>query len=442
MTHLRSSTFVSRSIAFLFVALGLTLFASTVQSENWPRWRGPERNGISSESSLPTKWTKEENVAWRIPLPGHGGATPIVWDDRIFVTSAENEDLVLLCISTDGEERWKKKLGTGNVDVRGGLGNSASPTPITDGKNVWCTITQGNFHCLTVDGEPVWEFDLQERYGAFDIAFGMTATPVIHEGVIYMQLIHGDGDPETQEAKVVAFNAKDGSPIWDVPRPSDARAECEQAYASCILYQDAEQQYLLTHGADYIVAHDLKDGHELWRSGGMNPKDDPDVRYEPTLRFVATPSASPGYIVVPSAKNGPILCLKPNGSGDITNDESAYHWKRDKNTPDVACPLIAGGLVYFVRENGALLCLDLETGEEQYLKSFARGQHFASPVLAGGNLYVNSFSGKMTVVKAGNEYIQVAQNDFGETLTASPAISNGTIYFRTFDALWAIKNDK
>ncbi|MCA9042266.1 MAG: PQQ-like beta-propeller repeat protein, partial [Planctomycetaceae bacterium] len=210
----------SRFRRFGIATLALLFVTMHLQAENWPRWRGPERNGISSETNLPTEWSKEKNVAWRVPLPGHGGSTPIIWDDKIFVTSAENDDLVLICISTSGEELWKRKLGEGNVDVRGGLGNSASPTPITDGKHVWCTITQGIFHCFNMEGDTVWTLDLQERYGEFDIAFGMTATPVIHNGIVYMQLIHGDGKPDTEEAKVVAFRAEDGAPVWEQPRPT------------------------------------------------------------------------------------------------------------------------------------------------------------------------------------------------------------------------------
>ncbi|MAT14122.1 MAG: pyrrolo-quinoline quinone [Planctomyces sp.] len=420
--------------------LSLWTTSSALQAENWPRWRGPDRSGISSEQSLPTEWTKTENVAWRLPLPGHGGATPIIWEDKIFVTSAEGDDLVLMCISTDGEELWKRKLGEGNVDVRDGLGNSASPSPITDGKRVWCTITQGQFHCFDMEGNTVWELDLQKRYGKFDIAFGMTSTPVIHKGIIYMQFIHGDGDPTTQEAKVVAFRAEDATPVWEQPRETGASQENEHSYASPILYQDSEREYLITHGGDFTIAHDLQDGHEIWRLGGLNPHDDPEVRYHPTLRFVATPAAVPGCIVVPTAKNGPVVCLKPDGEGDITDKEEFYYWKRKDNTPDVAAPLIADGLVYLVRESGALICIDQETGEEQYQKGFARGNHFASPVLADGKLYINSFTGKVTVFKPGREYEQIAQNDFRETLTASPAVSNGTIYFRTFDALWAIRN--
>jgi len=358
---------VSLTVMLLVLIGCLGMNMSAVQAENWTEWRGPNRNGISSEKSLPAEWDQDKNVAWRLPLPGEGGATPVVWEDKIFLTSADGEGLALLCISTEGKELWRRTLSDKNVEVRGGLGNSASPSPTTDGNHVWTLVTDGRIACWDMDGNQVWAFDLQERYGEFDIAFGMTSTPIVHEGVIYMQLIHGDGDAETQEAKVVAFAAEDAKPIWEQKRPSDAIAECEHSYASPVLYDDGKQKMLLTHGADYIIAHDLKDGREIWRCGGLNPKEDPNRRYEPTLRFVSTPAAAEGIVVCPTAKNGPVFAIAADRRGNLT-DSDAILWIRDQHTPDVPSPLILDDLVYLCRENGMLLVLDRETGDEVYME--------------------------------------------------------------------------
>ncbi|MGB1817976.1 MAG: pyrrolo-quinoline quinone, partial [Rubripirellula sp.] len=126
-----------------------------------------------------------------------------MWGDNIFLTSTSGSDLVLLCFGTDGKERWSRLIGKGNKDARGDEGNSASPSPITDGVHVWAFIGTGKLVCYTIDGTLVWEADLQQRYGKFDIAFGMSATPVLHDNRLFVQLIHGDGKPETQEAIVV-----------------------------------------------------------------------------------------------------------------------------------------------------------------------------------------------------------------------------------------------
>lgn len=410
--------------------------ANQVFADNWPQWRGANLDGISVEDSLPTKWSKTESVLWRLPMPGPAGATPAVWEDRIFVTSADKSsgELLLICVSTDGKEQWRQTISAANKDVRGDEGNSASPSPSTDGKHVWVFMADGELACFTVDGKKVWNLNVQDRYGKLRIQFGMTSTPVLDGDNLYLQLIHGEGKAETREAKVVALNKLTGKEVWSVDRPSDATDENEHSYASPTIYRDKERAYLLTHGADYIVAHSLKDGSELWRCGNLNPRG----KYERTLRFVASPVAVPGLIVVPSAKNYPVLALKPDGRGDLTDSTSAIAWQLDSGTPDVPSPLIVGDYVYLCRENGNLVCLDRKTGEKKYEKPTTRDRHRASPVYADGNVYTSARNGIISVVKAGPEFEILAQNNMEESISASPAISNGRIYIRTFDALYAI----
>ena len=425
-----------RSAWSLVWVLTAVLFAVSIsQAENWPQWRGAKLDGISNEKNLPTKWSKTEGVLWRLPLPGPAGATPVVWEDRIYLTSVDGQDLVLICAGADGKQLWKQVIDRGNKDVRGDEGNSASPSPATDGEHVWAMMGTGKTACFTKEGKEVWKLDLQDRYGKFNIAFGMTSTPILDKGRLYFQLIHGEGNPQTREACVACVDAATGDPIWRVDRPSDGRAECEHSYASPTLYRDDKQEFLLSHGADYVVAHDLADGHELWRCGDLNPKGN----YEPTLRFVASPVAVPGYIVVPTAKNYGVFCLKPGGKGDITDDANYKHWTRPNNTPDVPSPLVVDGLVYLCRENGNLMCLDAATGKEHYKdEPTTRDRHRASPVYADGHIYTTARKGIVTVVKAGPQFEIVSQNDMQESISSSPVISNGRIYIRTFDALYAI----
>jgi outer membrane protein assembly factor BamB len=417
------------SPVFLFA-----LFTLSAQADNWPQWRGAKLDGISREKGLPTGWSAPESAAWKLAMPGSAGATPVVWDDRIFVTSVDGNDLVLLCVGTDGEQKWKKVVTSGNQDVRGDEGNSAAPTPCTDGKHVWTFFANGTLACYTVEGKEVWKEDLQQRFGKFSIAFGLTSTPVLDRGRLYVQLIHGEGNPQTQEAKVACLDAATGKTIWSVGRHSDGRDENEHSYASPVLYRSGAAEYLITHGNDYAVGHSLEDGSELWRLGGLNPKGS----YEPTLRFVASPVAVPGYVVVPTAKGRGVFCLKGDElKGDVTNNAAAFHWKKPNETPDVPSPLIVDDLVYLCRENGNLICLDAKTGEEYYNKRTTADRHRASPVYADGHLYLCARNGKVTVVKVGKELEIVSVNDLGEEISASPAISNGRIYIRTFKNLWA-----
>ncbi len=415
-------------LAVYVLAAALAATAHHVGAENWPQWRGPNLDGISHETNLPLSWSKTQNVVWRLELPGPAGATPVVWNDHIFLTSAEGDNLVLLAVSTDGKPLWKRNLADKNKTVRRDEGNSASPSPSTDGKHVWAMMGTGDIGCYAFDGSEVWKFNLQDRYGEFQIQFGMTSTPVLDGDRLYLQLLHS-GD-----ALVLALDKATGREIWKQHRPSDARAECEHAYSSPTLYRDDELELLLTHGCDYIVAHRLSDGAEVWRCGGLNLKS----KYNPTLRFVASPLAVPGLIIVPSAKNGPVLALDPSAKGDITDTTQGHIWTRPRNTPDVPSPLVVDGLLYLCREDGTLLCLDAATGEEYYRKRGHADRHRASPVYVDGKILLTARDGTITVVKPGKQFEILASNDMTESMSSSPVVSGGRIYLRTFDALYAI----
>ena len=412
------------------VILGVLLLSvmGVAAAENWQNWRGPRNNGTSLETSLPVEWSKTENVLWRLPLPGPAGATPVVWDDRIFLTSAEGNDLALLCIRTDGKILWKRTLGTGNRVVHGGEANAASPSPSTDGQHVWAFFSTGDLACYDFDGVQIWKTNLQDRYGGFNLYFVMASTPLLDNDRLYLQLIHSDA------WLVIALDKSTGREIWKHNRKSDAYAECEHSYASPFLYRDDKREFLLVHGADYITAHHLTDGSEIWRCGDLNPKDS----YNTSLRLVASPVAVPGLVVVPSAKNGPVIGLRPGGKGDITGSKRWYHWMRADGTPDVPSPLIHEGLIYLCRENGDLICMDAETGTQVYKKQTHRQRHRASPVYSGGNIYLAARDGRVTVVKAGRNFEILASNDIEETISASPVISNGKLYLRSYKALYAI----
>jgi outer membrane protein assembly factor BamB len=409
--------------------------ARSLAAEDWPQWRGAKLDGISGEKDLPTKWSQSEGIAWKLPLPGQAGATPVIFGDRIFLTSVDGSNLILMCIGTDGKELWRQTVGAGNKAVRDDEGNFASPSPCTDGQQVWTLMGTGELACFTAGGKAVWKFNVQDRYGRLNIQFGLASTPVLDNGRLYLQLIHGDGNPATREARVVCLDGATGKEIWQVERPSDGRAECEHSYASPVLYRDGERGFLLSHGNDYIVAHDLQDGHELWRCGDLNPKGS----YNPTLRFVASPVAVPGFIVVPSAKKKGVLCLKPDGTGNITDKSEFSHWRWTDGTPDVPSPLVVDGIVYLCDEGGFFSAAEAKTGELFYSKKpTARGRHRASPVYADGYIYSVGREGVVTVVKTGKEFQIVSQNDMGEPITSSPVISNGRIYLRSFNALYAI----
>lgn len=415
-------------------------------AEDWPQWRGKQGNGISVEKSIATSWSQSENVVWRAPMPGQGGATPVIWGDRMFVTSADGDDLVLICLNVkNGAQLWRKKVGDGNRDARAGEGNSASPSPSTDGKHVWVFFSTGILACYDFNGNLAWRTDVGERFGKLDIQFGMTSTPVLDGDALYLQLIHGamKQNNDSRTGKVIKLNKLTGQTIWEVDRITNVVFECKHSYASPFLYDDGDRRFLVVHGADCTTGHDLKSGKEIWRLAGLNGVTDINPgRHDPTFRFVASPGMTAGAIVVPTAKRGPTVAIKVNDElrGDITNNDALRMWVRPE-TPDVSIPLIVDDLVYLLHKDGRLQCVELETGKQVYFERTHTVQHRVSPLYADGHIYICGKDGVCTVLKAGREFEIVSQNKMGgEAITASPLVSDGTLYLRSYDAVYAIRN--
>ena len=396
-------------------------------AENWPNWRGPTGDGVSLETNLPADWSAEKNILWRRELPGAAGATPIVWEDRIFLTAGlpDKEAVALLCLDLNGEILWQKSFADENWS-RGGA-NAASPSPVTDGKHVWAFASNGDLACYDFKGDEVWALDLEERYGRIQVGFTFASSPVLDGDKLYLQLIHA------RDSLVVALDKSDGAEIWRHKRATDARGESKQSYASSFLWKEPGNESLIVHGADYATGHALKDGEELWRLGGLNPQSN----YNSGFRFVASPVARDGIVVIPTAKNGSTFGLKGPLKANVYSKTTGLQWKVGTTT-DVPSPLIYDGLVYICRINGFLICVDGETGEELYNVEAARGDYRSSPVYADGKVFLISRRGIVTAVKAGRVYEPAGFSDMGETTSASMAVSNGRLYIRTYKALYAI----
>lgn len=403
----------------------------------WPQWRGGALDSRSSAQGLPADFGPDQGMLWKAALPGPAGSTPVVWDDRVYLTTANQDHLELLAFDRDGKQIWSARLGGENRNLRMDSANFAAPSPATDGKMVWATSSAGVLHCFQIDGTPAWALDLQEKYGAFDIQFGMASTPILDQGRLYLQLIHGNmRDQGPGVGIVLCLDAKTGKEIWKVNRETEAVFENKHSYASPTIYRHDSTEFLVTHGGDVTIAHDLQDGSEIWRVGGLNPKNN----YNNFLRFVSSPAVGPGMIVIPSAKGGPVLCLRPNGKGDLTEQASAFWWKLDRGTPDVASPVVHDGLIYLCLETGALVCLDAKNGEEIYKERILSDRHRSTPVIADGKLFITGRDGSVLVVQTGRDLNVLAKNSLGETITASPAISNGRIYIRTWESLYCFGN--
>lgn len=433
----------SKKLSALFFSLMVaTSVCGQVSADDWPQWRGPNSDG-KVDTPLPTKFSKTENVAWRSPLPGQGGATPVIWGERIFVTSADGNDLVLICLSTkDGKQLWKRTVTTGNQDARAGEGNSASPSPSTDGQHVWCFFGTGILACYDMEGNETWKLDTGDRFGAIDIQFGMTSTPVLHGDSLYLQLIHGPmkRDDNSQTGLIIRLNKLTGQTIWVNDRKTQVDFECKHSYASPFIFDDGQHKFLIAHGADCTTGHDLETGKELWRLDQLNGPSPFFDRHDSTYRFVSSPAFNKQWIIVPTAKEGPTIGLKVSDalSGDSVAKSKAVAWKQPR-TPDVSIPMIDGDLLYLLHKDGKLQCLELSSGRELYFERTHSSQHRASPFMAGRAMYLCAKDGTITVVEAGPKLKILAENKMEEPITASPAAANGVLYIRTYDALYAIK---
>jgi outer membrane protein assembly factor BamB len=406
------------------------LAAGFAAAGNWPAWRGPDRDGIGHEKNLATHWGAGKNVAWTLPMPGPGGSTPVVWGDRIFLTSAEGPNLVLLCVGTDGKPRWNRPLGKAlRTNIRAGEGNDASASPSTDGKHVFAFAGSGDFACFDFDGNEVWHFNTQKRYGRFHTQHGLHVTPLLYRDRLYLSLLHADGH------WVIALDKATGNDVWKVHRPTDARGESKEAYASPCLWTNGKDAYLVVLGADYATAHRLDNGQEIWRLADLNPT----KRYSTAFRIITSPVASPDLIVVPTCRGGIVVGVKPDARGVIHAGDPGELWRKSTGAPDVPSPLIHDGVVYLCRENGVLIALDAKTGKELYNTSLHRSLYRASPVLSDGKLYVTARDGTFTVVRPGPKFEKIAENELPDTFTASPALADGTIYLRGFKTLYAVR---
>ncbi len=399
-------------------------FVGAVHAENWPQWRGPKNDGHSSEKNLPVEWGPDKNVVWKFKMPGRGSSTPCVWEDKIFLTSIADSDVVLMCIGTDGKEKWREKISKTGKAGRGDEGDFASGSCSTDGKHVWAFVGSGKLVCYTVDGKLAWDADLQ-KYGKFSIQFGCHWTPVLYKGRLYLQVMHRGAQ------LVVAIDAATGNEIWKVERPGYSKGESPDTYSSAFMWEGEGGPLLVAHGNDYCTGHKLENGEEVWRVMKLNPTNNG------AWRFVSSPLVTPNLIVVPSCKNGPTVTFNPLGAkGEISPDNKAEIW-RNKSTPDVVSPLLVDNIVYLL-DNGPLSALDAKTGTQIYRKDLAKQIYRGNMVYGDGKIYVVGRNGIGQVVQAGKEFKLLATNDLKETVYASPAISNGRIYIRTWDNLYAI----
>jgi outer membrane protein assembly factor BamB len=425
------------SVMMKRIAIGLGLMvaaAAAVSAENWPHWRGPSHNGVSGEKGLSLKWSPTENIAWKIPMPSRTGATPIIWGDVIFLNVATEEktgDLELWAVDRKkGEILWKRPIAGGNNMQR--KQNMSSPSPVTDGRTVWVMTGVGVLKAFDFKGGELWKRDIQQDYGQFGLNWGYASSPLLHEGALYVQVLHGmkTDDP----SYILKIDARSGKTIWRVERPTDAIRESPDSYTTPLLVRSGNTTEIVISGGDVVTGHDPASGKELWRARGLNPKNNP------FNRIIASPVAV-GNLVIACTRENPMLAIRTGGRGDVTDTHIA--WTFEKGGPDVPTPVSDGTLLYIVNDRGVVHALDVKSGNVVYGPERIRpGTYSASPVLADGRIYITSEEGVTTVFAAGPKFEVLSENAVDEYVLSSVAVSNGQIFLRTDKHLYAIGDAK
>ncbi|HSE21653.1 MAG TPA: PQQ-binding-like beta-propeller repeat protein [Pyrinomonadaceae bacterium] len=407
---------------FLIVALSV----SAVRADNWPHWRGPSMNGVSSEKNLPTKWTREENVIWKLRQPGWSGSTPIIWRDRLFLSVADGENLFLWCVDRNkGQTLWTRPLGAGNVKMR--KQNMSSPSPVTDGSGVYVMTGTGVLKGFDFNGKELWSRSIQKDYGEFGMNWGYASSPLLVDDALYVQVLHGMKTDEP--SYILRIDKKTGQTRWKVDRPTSAIRESPDSYTTPAVLKYGKTTEIVITGGDCVTGHDAETGKELWRANGLNPENDP------FYRIVASPIVVNDIIYAPTRVK-PLLAIKAGGRGDISS--SHVLWST-ANGPDVPTPVTDGVYFYIVNDRGIVWCLDARTGAEVYGQQRIKpGAYSASPVLADGKIYITSEEGLTSVIKAGPKFEVLAENPLNEYCLSSPAISEGQIFIRTAEYLYCI----
>jgi len=395
-------------------------------AENWPQWRGPSLNGISGEQNLPVRWSTTENVVWKLAMPSKTGATPIIWGNRIFLNVADGGNLYLWCVDkAKGEPLWKKPIAGGNYQIN--KQNMSSPSPVTDGTAVFAMTGVGVLKAFDFAGNELWVRDIQQDYGKFGLNWGYASSPLLYGDSLYVEVLHGmkTKDP----SYLLRIDTKSGKTVWRVERHTDAIRESPDSYTTPALLKYGDRVEIVISGADCVTGHDPATGKELWRATGLNPDHHSDYR------TIASTVVFGDLFFVPTRVR-PLLAFRAGGRGDIT--ESHRLWSFN-NGPDVPTPVTDGKYFYTVNDRGIMWCLDARTGQEIWGSQRLRpAVYSSSPVLADGKLYVSNEDGLTTVVKAGAKFEVLAENDLAGYTLSSPAISDGHIFLRTAQFLYAI----
>jgi outer membrane protein assembly factor BamB len=408
-----------RFLSFILTSL-IIIIMPDAQAQNWPGWRGPKGDGTSVETGLPVQWDSVNNVVWKTPVPGTGYSSPVVWEDRLFLTTAlsETQEKVLLCYeSKSGDLLWQKTMLKAPFEKKHNDNSYASGTPATDGKYVYVSFLDDQDVVVAAydfNGDQIW----LERPGTFASPHGYSCSPVLFEDKVII-----NGNSPRGESFAAALSRADGKIIWKIMHEKPAHS-----FSTPVFRELAGKMQMIFCGNQEIAAYNPDDGSRYWFVNG------------PSVDFCSSPvyNEKSGLLIVSSAWPKRILvAIKPDGRGDVS--ESHVVWQSVQGAVYVPSPISTDDYIFTTMTNGMVHCIEPATGKIVWVEDL--GRQYSSPVLADGLVYMPNDEGVITVIKPGPQFKYVAKNHIGENMHASPAISNGKIYLRGFKHLFCISTD-
>lgn len=419
---------------FAIVFTMLLIAVLSAAADHWPSWRGADMNGHCKEKNLPTQWSADgTNVKWKVPLPGPGMSTPIVWGERVFITQsldlAGHQRAVICFDRKDGKELWRGVTDyADNESTYAGERHFCSASPTTDGERVVASFGSVGLVCYDFAGKLLWRRDL----GKCEQIWGNAASPTIHENLV----IHNFGPGE--RTFLIAVDKRTGKDVWkvDIPdgRYGTSNVDWTGSWSTPVIARGKSGDELIITWPGAVVAYEPKTGKERWRCGGLG-------------KLVYTsPLITPDIIVAMSGFGGPYLAMKrenanaPAARGDVT--ETHRLWREERAQQRVGSGVVVGDHVYILNDPGTMQCLELKTGKTLYNERIGTGS-WGSMVYADGKLFVINRQGETFILAAKPDAPEVLQrNALNEKCQSSPAFSNGELFIRTYQHLWCIGEKK
>jgi outer membrane protein assembly factor BamB len=430
----------------MFCALLCWTISAPVRAENWPQWRGPWFNGSSGEKGLPTNWTKESAV-WVADMPGPAAATPIIWEDLVFISTvdAAASSLHARCLDRrTGKVLWDKTAGEGRIRLDD-RSNFASPSPVVDAEHCFFFYCDGTMLGFDHAGRQIWSRSLTKEYGEFAMNWTFSSSPTLYDGKLYMQVLQRDRPARGRgradgpiDSFLLVLDPATGSNLARVVRPTDALDESHDAYSTPIPFEFQGQKQILVGGGNYVTGHELGTGRELWRSPDLNP------RHGRNWRVVTSPVASGGIVLTCAPQNNTVRALQPPGSGAPSG--AAILWSEEEHreiSTDVPTPAVFDGDFFVLGDaNKTLSRLEPATGKIKWQTALPGSRIYqASPTAADGRIYLMNFAGDVVLVDAAGGAVlnTIAMGEPGDDQTRSTiAVSNGQLFIRTNHKLYCI----